>query len=225
MPEPSTYRLEERRSPAGAYDFFEPQDGRLVGTTSLEVAELRQQGRSGSRRDASVGFRPFRIIGALLGVRPWHSPESRPRLVVRRPDDNEVLFTLRQASGLMYDSRRVYDGQGRLIAHFRSHFKTTVRAGFGIIDLRGLGDDCGDIQDRPWLGHVECAGDGYCVSLVSHRPAGRITPHAVDGRPSTAAQTPQECYDVEATSATQGDATYKILLLAAALTIAWRPGS
>lgn len=235
MLELSAYRLQERRSSAGTYDFVDPVNGRLVGTAHLEAAESSQRTWLDSWLEVLLRFRLFRVLGlvfasigavfwlmgAMLGAWPLHPQGSRPRLVIRRSDDEQVVFTLRQASGLMYDSRRVYDGQGRLIAQFRSHFKTTVRGGFAIIDLRGLDDDCGNIQERPWLGRVECAGDGYHLSLVSQRTAARITPHAAPANDGQDAQAQPKCYDIEGTPETSADTTRNILLLAAALTIAW----
>jgi hypothetical protein len=53
-----------------------------------------------------------RLLGWLLGHRSPKSIVARPRLIVRLPGDGKVIFTLRQSSGMMYDSRRLYDETG-----------------------------------------------------------------------------------------------------------------
>jgi hypothetical protein len=217
MLELPAYRLEERRSSAGVYDFLDRETGRLVG-----VARLGSVAEKSPKR--SVIPAPLGWIGAILGLKSWPPPAQRPRLIVRRADDDEPVFTLRQASGLLYDSRRVYDARGELIAHFRSHSKTTLRGGFAIIDLSGIADDGRDISDRPWRGRLVCSGDAYRFSLIGAPDAGRIArqvPPADHGQPDPPGRASPGHYHIDAAPELQGNTTSKILLLAAALAIAW----
>jgi hypothetical protein len=199
----SSYRLEERRTSPGSYLFSDPEGDRVVG--SAGPPEVRPGGWS-----------LWEILG--FGAR---DPDRRPRLVVRRSGDGAVAFTLRQASGLLYDSRRVYGAEGGLIAQFRGQVKTGVHGGFGIIDLRGLSDDGRDIGDRPWLGRVEPSGGAFRLSLAGRRDAGRIAPHWASPDPPTG--TSVDHYEIEAAPALRDDPTGQILLLAASLALAWRP--
>src|SRR5262245_45422512 len=123
MPDLSTYRLQSSQSPPKDHDFIDPATGQVVGVDHYQ---------------AGITSLPF---WAIFGSRLRRLRERRPRWIVRRPGDDEGVFTLGVSSGLMYESRRVYDGQGALIAHFESHFKTSLRMGFGIIDLRGIDED------------------------------------------------------------------------------------
>ncbi len=128
------------------------------------------------------------------------------------------------SSGLLYDSRMVYDGQGRLVAYFRSRSKTTVRGGFEIIDLRGCEEDGGKTSDRPALGHVEPSGGVYRFRLVNDPDAGGITPHTAspdDDPPETMVRKDVDHCDIDASPSLRQDETSEILLLAAALTVAW----
>ncbi len=226
----SRFRLKERQTASGLFDFFDSETGRLVAVTDpeivcLEAKEPDKRGPIGAIGDFLFRFRVFVwlffavwicgwLIGAILGFGRSQSKRPRPRLIVRRSDDGKVAFTLRKSSGLMYDSRRVYDGLGGLIAHFKSHFKTTIRGGFEIIDLRGLMDDGRDITHRPRFGRVvETSGRAYRFLLKGDREAGRIV----------RTQTSPGSYDIDAASELEGDATGKTLLLAAALAIAWWP--
>lgn len=221
------YRLRKLRPAADAYEFLDLESGGLVGVVGPAAVENAARGPSRAILDVLLSFRlsrycvaavglvltPFWFAGAILGLWPFQSRASRPRLIVRRPDDGGVVFTLRVSSGLLYDSRRVYDGEGGLIAHFRSWSKSTVRGGFEIIDLRGCEDDDSDIGSRPRLGRLEPSGGGrrvYLLHLADNPDAGRITHHA-------------DHYDIDASPALQHDATSEILLLAAALTVAWSP--
>ncbi len=126
-----TYRLRKHRSAASVYEFLDLESGSLIGVAAVE-AEAR--GPGGAILDALLSFRlsrslvtvvgvvvsPFWFAGAILGIWPLQSRASSPRLIVRRPNNGGIVFTLRVSPGLMYDSRRVDDGQGQLIALFRS---------------------------------------------------------------------------------------------------------
>ena len=221
------YRLRERLPAADVYEFLDRESGGLVGVAGPGEVKTAGKGPSGAILDVLLSFRLsrycvtavalllslFRLGGAILGIWPFQPRGSRPRLIVRRPDDGRVVFTLRVSSGLLYDSRRVYDGQGGLIAHFRSWSQSTVRGGFEMIDLRGCEDDDRDIRWRPRFGHVEPLGGGrkvYRLRWADDPDAGRIT-RDVDH------------YDIDASPALRHDATSEILLLAAALTVAWSP--
>src|SRR5262245_16952784 len=213
MLERSAYRVEERRDSAGTFDFIDATTANVLAVACPVVAEPPKRGPLGRIRDYLLQFRvffvvyalvtlPINVAGFLLGSRRFlPSKESRPRLVVRRAD-NEVVFTLRQSSGFLYDSRRVYDSHGSLIAQFRSHSKTTVRGGFGIIDLRGMPDDWSDTSARPWLGIVEPAGGAFRVKLVSNLDAGRILLHEVsaDNAPQSPVRTSRGDCTVEASA-------------------------
>jgi hypothetical protein len=203
----STYRLGERRSSPGTYDFSDPEGGRILGS-------------AGPPEAPPEGWSFWAILG--FGAR---DPARRPRLVARRAG-GEVVFTLRQASGLLYDSRRVYDAAGGLIAQFRSGPKTSVRGGFGIIDLRGLPDDGRDIGDRPWLGRVDHSDGLYRLCLAGNRDAGRIVPRECSpdhDRPGPLAGTSADHFEIEAATGLREDPTGQVLLLAAALALAWNP--
>jgi hypothetical protein len=199
----SSYRLEERRAPAGTYNFSDPGCGRIVGS-------------AGPPKSPPTGWSIWSILG--FGRR---DPAQRPRLIVRRPEDGEVVFALRQASGLLFDSRRVYYAEGGLIAQFRSHSKTSLGGGFGIIDLRGLPDDGRDIGDRPWLGHVKPSDGLYRLCLANERDAGRIVPHGSWAEPP--AVRAADHFEIEAAPGARDDPTGQVLLLAAALALAWSP--
>jgi hypothetical protein len=204
----SKYRLKERGAPHGIFDFLDPESGQVVG-----VARAPKIPPKGWSLWTTLGF----------GGRDF---DQRPRLTVHRADDDALVFKLRKASGMMNDSRRVYDVRGELIAHFRSGFKTTLAGGFGIIDLAGLVDDHRDIGDQPWLGHVELAGSAFRFSLVCDRDAGRIALHILSTEaspPTTFVRALVEHYDIEAAPELQNNQTAMILLLAAALAVAWWP--
>jgi hypothetical protein len=235
MLELSTYRLRKCRASAGLYDFFDPETGRLVGVASLDAAEPEKTGRVIARLEPLFRSRWFArwfgpvigfgwFLGAIAGLWSFHPKGAGSRLIVRQSADEGVVFTLRESPGLLYDSRSVYDGDGSPIAFFRSHFKTTVRGGFGIIDLMGEGYDRPDIGDRPWLGQVEPHGDAYRFTLVGETDAGRIAPHEPrpeSDQPGPAMGASPGDYDVGTSARLQHDPTGKTLLLAAALTIAW----
>jgi hypothetical protein len=222
----STYRLERCRTEDGAYEVLDLNAER-PGVVYRASEVLAERGPVQRRVDSLVRYRLFRylamavalpvgfawLIGAILGLWPFHSREKRPRLVVRRPGDERAVLMLRVSSGMMYDSRRVYDGQGRLVAQFRSHFKTTLGGGFGVIDLRGLEDDDGETGDRPWLGCVELKEGNYRLRLVGHRDAGWISPSG----------TPVDSYEVQAAAGLRDGETGELLLLAVALALAWWP--
>jgi hypothetical protein len=220
------YRLRKRRAAADVYEFLDLESGGLVGVAGPAVVETPARGPCGAILDVLLSFRLsrycvmavalvlslFRFAGAILGLWPFQPQGSRPRMIVRRPDDGGVVFTLEAPSGLLYDSRRVYDGQGGLIAHFRSWYKSTVRGGFEIIEVAGSEDD-GDIRWGSQLGCVEPSSGGrrvYQFRLAHNPDAGRITRHA-------------DHYDIDASPALRHDATSETLLLAAALTVTWWP--
>ena len=228
------YRLRELRPDEGVFDFLDPESGEIVGEVRPGVVE---DAKRGSISTALAGSLPDRLLqiflpvsflfwlaGLILRAEPLlPPPNSRPRLIVQRPDGGIVL-TLRVSSGLLHDSRRVYDGQGRLVAHFRSRSKSSVRGGFEIIDLRGCEEDGGKISDRPALGHVAPSGGVYRFRLVNDPDAGRITPHTAspdDDPPETMARKDVDHCDVDASPSSRRDETSEILLLAAALTVAW----
>jgi hypothetical protein len=220
------YRLRKRRAAADVYEFLDLESGSLVGVASPAAVETAARGLGGTILDVLLSFRlsrhcvmavalvlsPFWFAGAILGIWPFQSRASRPRLIVRRPDDEGVVFTLRVSSGLMYDSRRVYDGQGGLIAHFRSQSTSTVRGRFEMIDLMGCEDDDRDIGCRPGsvASNPRVTRRVYRLLLADNPDTGRITRHA-------------DQYDIGASPAMRHDATSEILLLVATLTVAWSP--
>lgn len=234
----SAYRVVEREDSAGTFDFIDPESGRVVGVATSVPKPVPPQPANADRRTRILArlleYRFFLILFALvslpilfarviLGGGPARSKESRPRLVVRRPigegESEEIVFTLRQSSGFMYDSRRLYDGQGGLIAQFRSRSKTTVRGGFAIVDLRGMADDGSDIGQRPWLGNVDGAGGTLHVRLVGRRDAGVIV---LVERERSSPTARADCA-VEVAAGLRDDPTSMTLVLAAALTLAWWP--
>lgn len=225
---PTKYRLRKNPHVADGYEFLDQETGRLVGVAGPDGAKGGQTGLWRTILDVLLSFRlsrysvtaigmvlsPFWLAGAILGIWPLRSRDSQPRLIVRRPGDGAVLFTLRVSSGLLYDSRRVYDPEGRLIAHFRSQSKSSVRGGFEIINLLGCEDDDRDISRRPRFGRVEPSGSGrrvHLLHLVDNPNAGRIIRES-------------DHYDIDAAPELRHDPTSEILLLAAALTVAWSPG-
>lgn len=232
MLELAAFRLREQLAPKAGFEFVEPVTGRVVGIASQDAEEVREPGPV----IRAVGFVLNRIrwimipiamlwmVGAILGL--WRISSSRqPRLIVRRAGRDEVLFEVENALGLMYDARKVYDGQGRAIARFEGRFKTTVRGGFGIVDLVGEAADAPQAAYRPWLGHVEPADGGYRFDLVRGKAVGRITPSdpPAGGAPADPrGLSPYGAFDVEARPELHDEAE-KLLLLAAALTVAWRP--
>jgi len=214
----SVYRVRGRGPGSGGCDILAADDGEVLGVAS-------PGGAGGGRMRRLLAYRvcrypaiafavvatPLWLAGVILRLWPWEPRSLRPRLIARGADGREIL-TLRVASGLMYDSRRVYDGRGRLVAHFRSGGKASVRRGFEIIDLRGREDDDPDIGECPSLGRVEAAGGAYTLRLGDDPSAGRITPRDGDGS-----------HDVEASPGLADAAAGPLLLLAAALTLAWSP--
>jgi hypothetical protein len=221
------YRLRKRRPAVDVYEFLDLESGGLVGVAGPAAAETAARGPSRAILDVLLSLRlsrycvmavvlvlsPFWFAGAILGIWPFQSRASSSRLIVRRPDDGGVLFTLRVSSGLLYDSRRVYDGQGGLIAHFRSQYKSTIRGGFEINELMGCEDDDSDVRWGPRLGLVEPSSGArrvYRLQLADNPDAGRITRRVGH-------------YDIDASPALRHDAKSEILLLAAALTVAWSP--
>jgi hypothetical protein len=221
------YRLRKHRPAANVYEFLDLESGGVVGVAAPAAVETEARGPTGKFLDVLLSFRlsrycvtavglvlsPFWLAGAIMRIWPFQSPGSSPRLIVRRPDDGGVVFTLRASPGLLYDSRRVYDGQGGLIAHFRSRSTSTVRGGFEIIELMGREDDDREIRWGPRLGDVEPSGAGrrvYRLRLADNPDAGRITRLA-------------DHYDIDASPTLRHDAKSEILLLAAALTVAWWP--
>jgi hypothetical protein len=221
------YRLRKHRSAADVYEFLDLESGGLVGVAGPPAAETAARGPIRAILDFLLSYRLtrycamavalvlflFRLAGAMLGICPLQPRGSRPRLIVRQPGDGAVVFTLEAPSGLFYDSRRVYDGQGRVIALFRSQFKTTVRGGFEISERMGGEDVDKEVRWGPQWGRVEPSGDGrrvYRLRLADNTDAARITREA-------------DNYDIDASPALRHDATSQILLLAAALTIAWSP--
>ncbi len=161
------YRLQERQPVGAGFDLVDLESEGIIGVASPGVVETAPRVVETAKRESTwtalVGslterleaiFAPvlgvFFLAGLIFGRASLiPNPDSRPRLILRRPDGGMVL-TLRVSSGLLYDSRRVYDGEGRLIAQFRS-FKASVRGGFKIIDLRGCEERGGDIGVRPGL--------------------------------------------------------------------------
>ncbi len=233
----ATFRLQERGSSEPGFDVLDPDCGAVVGVARPCFAEAARKESAPTPPAAPAGpvayrpwwvVAPFLLLGLLVGLISGKGslvspPSSRPRLILRRLDGG-VILTLRVSSGLLYDSRVVYDGQGRLIAQFRSRGKSTVGDGFGIIDLRGCVDGVRDNNERPWLGYVEPSGASYRVRLVNDLDAGRITPRAAvpdNEPPGTMARTNVDHHDLDASPASRTDSTTEILLLAAALTIAW----
>ncbi len=88
-----------------------------------------------------------------------------------------------------------------------------VRGGFEIIKLIGSEDDERAIRWGPRLGRVEPSGARrrvYHLRLADNPDAGRITRRA-------------DHFDIDTAPALRHDATNEILLLAAALTVAWSP--
>jgi hypothetical protein len=222
------YRLRKPRPTADFYEFLDLESGALIGVAVPAAVKSAARGPSGPTLGFLFSFRltryciaaigvvlsAFWFAGAILGIWPFQSRASSPRLVVRRPDDRRVVFTLRVSSGLLYDSRRVYDGQGGLIAHFRSWSKSTVRGGFEIIELTGCEDDDADVRWGASFGRVEPSGGGrtvYRLCLADNPDAVRIIHHT-------------DHYDIEVSATLRHDATSELLLLAAALTLAWSPG-
>lgn len=220
------YRLREQQPATEVYELVDRESGGLV-CVARPAENTAGKGRSRAIWDFLLSFRlsrycvmavglvltPFWLVGAIFGLWPLQSRASRPRLVVRRAGEGETLFTLRVSSGLLYDSRRVYDGQGRLIAHFRSQSKSSVRGGFEIINLIGCEDDDRDISGRPRFGRLEVSGSGrrvYRLHLADLPDAGLITREG-------------DHYDIDTSAELSQDATKAILVLAAALTIAWSP--
>lgn len=235
------YRLQERQPVGAGFDLVDLESEGIIGVASPGVVETAPRVVETAKRESTwtalVGslterleaiFAPvlgvFFLAGLIFGRASLiPNPDSRPRLILRRPDGGMVL-TLRVSSGLLYDSRRVYDGEGRLIAQFRS-FKASVRGGFKIIDLRGCEERGGDIGVRPWIGLLESSGDVFDLRLVTSPEAGKITPHAspdVDP-PQAGSRENIDSYDIDASSALRQDETGELLLLAAALAVAWRP--
>lgn len=221
------YRVRKDRSASDVYKLLDFESGRLVGVAGPAAVETASKGTGRAILDALLSFplsrycvmavalalSPCWFAGAILGLWPFQSRASRRRLIVRRPDDGAVVFTLRVASGLLYDSRRVYDGRGGLVAHFRSRSKWTVRGGFEIFELTGRDEDDKDTRWGPRLGCVEPSGSGrrvYRLCLADNTEGGRITRHG-------------DHYDIEASPALRNDARSEILLLAAALAVAWSP--
>jgi hypothetical protein len=186
--------LEPREASANVFDFIDHQNGQVLA--SAQALKIAPRARS---------------FWSLLGLATHRSPAERPQLLVQRPKTGEPLFKLRQASGLMYDSRRVYDGEGQLIAHFRSQFKTTLRGGIRIIDLRGQPDDGRDISQCPSLGNVTNSGNSYELATADHPRAGRMR------------ALPKHRFEIEPAPEIEADTTGQILLLAAALSLAWQP--
>src|SRR5262249_21632127 len=154
------YRVRKQQPAADVYEVLDLESGGVIGVAGPAVVGTSARGPIRAILDILLTYRlsrycvtagglvlsPFSFAGAILGSWPLQSRASKPRLIVRRPHDEGVVFTLRVSSGLLYDSRRVYDGQGGLIAHFRSRSKSSVRAGFEIIDLLGCEDDDRDID-------------------------------------------------------------------------------
>lgn len=228
------YRLRERRPGEGAFDFLDPESDGVVVEASRGVVEDPQRGSLSATLSEWLPDRLLKILFPVFllfwlaelilrtgSVTP--SRNSRPRQIVRRPD-GVAVFTLRVSSGLFYDSRQVYDGQGRPIARFQSGSHSTVRSGFRIIDLRGCEEDVGEIRDRAWLGHVERSDGAYRFRLVTDPDAGRITPRTAlpgDDPPETMVWKDVDHYDIDVSPALRNDATSEVLLLAAALAVAW----
>jgi hypothetical protein len=232
------YHLRERRLDVAAYDILDPESEVVVGVACPGAVEAAKKKPIETAPADSLPDRLLRVVAPAIflfglvraifgrGFLVPPSRNSRPRLIVRRPDDGGVVLTLRVSSGLLYDSRRVYDGQGGLVAHFRSRSKTTVRGGFVIIDLRGCEEDRRDISDRPLLGSVEPSGGVYRLRLADNPDAGRITPHTAwpeNDPPETMVREGVDHYDIDASASLRQDATGEILLLAVALTVAWSP--
>jgi hypothetical protein len=234
MPGPSGFRLEVRRADdATVYEFTEAETGRLLGSARDEPPPPERPSRVGSFLKAVSDSRWFRWLAVPIGlilVVGWliavilglAKPPGRrkPGLCVRRPESGEPLFEIRSSPGLFYDSRLVSDGEGRSVARFQAPFKTALgRSGFGIIDL---GETAGPVPaegPRPWLGRVAPDGTGaYRFDLVTVRAAGRIA----EGRPRLDGD-PAAPYDIEAGPGLKNDSTGRLLLLAAALALAWRP--
>jgi hypothetical protein len=219
--------LEERRTDSAVvYELSDPETGRLVGVARSEAREPVPPGPilafqralfdSPSTRWLAIlvglVLIPFGMIGAALGLLSPPPRRGRPRLDVRRPDGDEAILAIRQSSGMLYDSRVVYDDRGRAVARFRGPSKMALgRMGFGMVDLRGAGEELRDDGALPWLGRVDAPGDGvYRVCLVGDPDAGRVVERV-------------ERYDIEAGPGLRGNPTGTLLLLAAALALAWRP--
>ena len=241
MLEPSAYRLVPSRSDPAAYDVVDRETEQLVGVATEEkvvrsdpaggvFGSLVRRSRLFSAVAMTVAILRACVsgVGILFGFRPHRSDGSRPRLIVRRFGDGAAVFSLQVSSGMMYESRRVDDGTGEPVARFRSPFKTNLRAmGFGVIDLRGAEKGLNDDSRLPWLGRVCRVGDdGFSVKFVGRGDVGRVIEHGSHAGPNageTGERPTAGCWDVDSGPQLQGDATGKILLLAAALTVAWRP--
>ena len=229
------YRLQVHPDAPDVFDILDLESGVLVGVASpakrlIDRILTYRLLRYGVRTVSVVLIPlwiitfPFWFVGAIFGLWPFRSSGSKSRLIVRMPDGG-IILTLEVSPGLMYDSRRVYDGNGKLLAFFQSHGKATVRGGFGILDLVGVEDDGRGFSGRSSLGHVEPSGSEYRFGWLNDPDAGRITPHtaspAMDPR-TTMVRVGADHFDVDA-SETVRDATLKLVLLAAALTVAWSP--
>jgi hypothetical protein len=160
----------------------------------------------------------------------------RPHLRIFRTDpttpDVPLWFTIRNTSGLLYDSRRVYDANDAPIAQFRGSFKTSIRGGFGVICMSGLPDDVPSIDEQPWLGHSECKENHYIISYICHHGAGKIAPireeeaaHSAGAEPSDSdhARERQRAWRINFEQEKPTDETQRILILASALAVAWSP--
>lgn len=114
----------------------------------------------------------------------------------------------------MYDSRRVYDGSSRVIAHIRSGFKSAVSGMASLIDMREVDDSCPDISNCPWYGVVRARGDLYVVDFVDILPGVSISPLA---NASTSG------FDIAISAPIAADPVRSLLAWAVPLTLAWKP--
>jgi hypothetical protein len=230
MLELSTYRLQECPTAPGVFEFFDPETERLVGVACPETQEPAEPSRVDAVLRPLVKSRfgclviPVWLVAAILGLSSPPPKRRTPRLTVRRSGLDDVVFELRVSSGLFYDSRIVSDGLGVRLAQFRGHSKIALgRMSFGMIDLGGVSEETRNYDVLPWLGRVEPSGDGvFRFSLVGDREAGRVVVHRASPDGATTRPTVKG-FDIEAGPRLRDNPTGQLLLLAAALALAWRP--
>ena len=153
-------RLKEHATEtARVFEFLEPETSRLAGFADFETArpwqpsrfQLWQQSMFDRHRWLVVGlalfaaliFLPIFLLSILL--RRKLSSRERPRLILKDAVGESIVLSVRQSSGMFYDSRDVHDSEGHAIAQFRGPSKIALgRMSFGIIDLSRKNQDVKD---------------------------------------------------------------------------------